>query len=119
MKITFCMSQIKNKPIPTWLINKLSEFDPEIYQVEYFPQRFEDSTHDLWRLHAKQGNYFLKVCSNTDSPFWQIMQQLFGVDLQRDIEHFNKTYRHISSLTSLQIPELINAESSISKVLIF
>ncbi len=108
------MSQTHNKKIPSWLIEKISkeiEVENLAENTEYIPQRFEDSTHDLWRLESKQGNYFLKVCSNTGSPFWQIMQQLFGVDLLQDIQHFEKLYGHISALSSLQISELIKAES--------
>jgi len=108
------MSQTHNKKIPSWLIEKISkeiEVENLVENTEYIPQRFEDSTHDLWRLESKQGTYFLKVCSNTDSPFWQIMQQLFGVDLLQGIQYFEKLYVHISTLTSLQIPELIKAES--------
>ena len=107
------MSQVQNKEIPSWLIDKLSKVDNDINAdcAEYIPQRFGDSTHDLWRFQSKQGNYFLKVCSNTNLPFWQIMQQFFGVDLQYDIQNFEKLYGHISTLTSLKIPELIKAES--------
>ncbi len=104
------MSQTHNKKIPLWLIETLPK-EIGVKHSEYIPQRFEDSTHDLWRLQSKQGNYFLKVCSNTNSPFWQIMKKLFGVNLQDDIQYFEKLYGHISSLTSLKIPVLIKAES--------
>ncbi len=105
------MSQGHTKPMPVWLTDKLSALDIGCYQAECKPQRFEDSTHDVWRLYSKQGRYFLKVCSNTHSPFWQIMQQLFGVNLQADIQYFDMLYRHIAKLTPLQIPKLIKAES--------
>ncbi|MEB8434135.1 phosphotransferase [Cocleimonas sp. KMM 6892] len=105
------MKQKDNKKIPAALIETLpNEIAAE--NAEFIPQRFADSTHDLWRLKSTQGNYFLKVCSNTESPFWQIMQQLFGVDLRNDIASFNTLYGHISSLSSLKIPELIQSQSS-------
>ncbi len=104
------MSQTRNKKIPSWLIESLPK-EIRAEKVAFIPQRFEDSTHDLWRLQSKQRNYFIKVCSNTESSFWQIMQQLFGVNLQQDIKHFETLYRHIAKLTSLQIPEIVKVES--------
>jgi len=116
--------------IPAWVTDRI----PDIQKASYLPQRFTDSTHELWQLQlarqlkttrqlktARQLKKahpefatqcaFLKVCTNTKSPFWQIMQQLFGLDLKKEIPAFSNLYQHIGSLTSLKIPELIQAAS--------
>ncbi len=95
--------------LPAWLIEKL----PNYSSATYIPQRFDDSTHELWRLegvaiHAKeQANCFLKMCNTTDSPFWHIMQDLFSVNLPDEIDNFHHLYPLIEASTPLQIPTLV------------
>ncbi len=106
------MSRLINKPslLAPGVIEKL----PSFQSVEYLPQRFDDSTHNLWRLKARQSNLFLKVCNNTGSPFWQVMRHLFAFDLSKEIESFSHLYQFITSATPLQIPTLITAESAVN-----
>ena len=95
--------------LPDWLIGRLPEYE----KVDSIPQAFSDSTHQLWRLGNSffdQKNHFLKVCSNTESPFWQIMQDLFGFDFRNEIADFSDTYTLIDKSCSLEIPKLIKAE---------
>jgi len=99
--------------LPNWLIDRLPEYE-KVYSV---PQTFCDSTHLLWRLQGPslddldQKNHFLKLCSNTESPFWQIMQRLFDFNLRTEITNFAHTYAFINKRCSFAIPELIKAET--------
>lgn len=52
----------------------------------------------------------LKICHqhNVDnSPIWQIMQQLFGVYLPRDLACFSQWQQHIEHSSQLLLPELV------------
>ena len=85
------------KIIPDWLESQL----PKYQKADSIAQAFSDSTHHLWRLHGLKNdsnNYFLKVCSNTETPFWQIMHQLFNFDLRAEIADFSDTYDFINKL---------------------
>ncbi len=99
-----------NKELPDWLIDHL----PNYHRADSIPQAFSDSTHQLWRLQNSgdtHKNHFLKVCSNTESPFWQVMHDLFDFDLSTEIANFSETYEFIDSACNLKIPELIKAET--------
>lgn len=98
------------KLIPEWLKGRLPEYE----KVDSIPQAFNDSTHQLWRLQGSSldnKNHILKVCSNNDSPFWQIMHGLFGLDLRNEIANFSDVYELLDKSTGLHIPELIKAET--------
>jgi hypothetical protein len=69
---------------------------------------FLDSTHALWRLETLDARtLFLKVVQNTSSPFWQIMQQVFALNLNQRLGDYHQLYRQVSELTPIQIPDLI------------
>ncbi|MEE9328151.1 MAG: hypothetical protein V3U71_12770 [Cocleimonas sp.] len=98
--------------IPQWVIKSI----PALKHSIYLPQRFKDSTHKLWQLALEDTaiepkKAFLKVCENTNTPFWLIMQQLFGLDLYKQIAHFDRHYQIISSMSALSVPDLIKAKS--------
>lgn len=98
-----------DKEIPNCLVDKLTTYE----KVEYVEQAFSDSTHHLWRLHksnSDQKNHFLKVCSNTRSPFWRIMYDLFDYELCNEITRFSDTYSFIDQICSLGVPKLIKVE---------
>jgi len=97
------------KPLPDCLLDQL----PEHEIIEEISQAFSDSTHRLWRLQhsgSDHTNQILKVCSKTQSPFWQIMHDLFDYDLKAEIPNFSKTYDVIEQACSLEIPQLITAD---------
>ena len=96
--------------LPNWVKDRLPEYE----KVDSIPQAFSDSTHHLWSLQGSSSdnrNHFLKVFSNTESPFWQIMRELFDFDLRSEIADFSDTYTFIDKSTHLDIPELIKAEA--------
>ncbi|MCK5905327.1 MAG: hypothetical protein KAG86_08585 [Gammaproteobacteria bacterium] len=99
---------MSKKNLPNWLLQELPSFN----QALFIPPLFEDSTHELWRLNSKQSNYFLKICNKTNSPFWQIMNDLFSFDLSKKIGEFHQLYPFVDNLTPLQIPTIIASESS-------
>ncbi len=69
---------------------------------------FLDSTHHLWRLETLDARtLFLKVVQNTSSPFWQIMQQVFALNLNQRLGDYHQLYQKVSELTPIQIPDLI------------
>jgi hypothetical protein len=83
---------------------------------------FADSTHALWRLETLDARtLFLKVVQNTSSPFWQIMQKLFGLNLGQQLGDYQLVYRQVSELTPLSAPTLLAcaAQSSQSPAYLF
>jgi len=104
------MQQMQKK-IPDWLIDRLSEYN----NIEYVESVFSDSTHKIWYLQASavdNKNHFLKLCSNTQSPFWSIMQDIFDFNLNIEISRFTKLYALINKFSSLAVPELLKNEVS-------
>ena len=106
------MIKIPEKKMSAWVVDKL----PAFHSAEYVPQRFSDSTHELWRLQLRQifegeSSAFLKICQNTDSPFWRIQDHLFGLDLPKEIGRFSQLYDSIHKLSPLKIPKLLKSES--------
>jgi len=102
------MQKSISKPLPPSLLDEL----PSFASAEYLPQKYGDSTHELWRLNNEQDNMFLKVCNNTGSQFWLVMQHLFGKDLHAEISGFRQLYRYIRENTLLEIPEIIDVKST-------
>jgi len=76
---------------------------------------FSDSTHRLWSLEtADQQSLFLKVVEKVDTPFWQVMQALFSVDLRTQLGEYIRVYQTVSALTPMLIPDLIDCASQTS-----
>jgi len=98
------------KSLPDSLLKQL----PAHESIEEISQSFSDSTHRVWHLqnpNIDKKNYYLKICDNTQSPFWQTMHDLFDFDLKTEIANFSKTYQFIGNVCSLEIPTLIRAEA--------
>ena len=98
------------KSLPDCLFDQL----PEHNNLQFIPKTFSDSTHDLWRLYnsdKSQTNYILKVCSNIQSSFWQIMSDLFDFDLVTEIPGFSITYDFIDKASSINLPQLLKSET--------
>ena len=99
-----------HESLPDWLVDSLVDYE----KIQSIPQAFSDSTHQLWCLQEStpdQSNHFLKVCCNTESPFWQIMLALFDFDLRTEIANFSCMYAFIAKTSCLEIPRLIKAET--------
>ena len=111
-------SPATKKPIPGWLTRRI----PCFKTATYYPPLFDDSTHELWLLTELEtgsntnlptpADGFLKVCTKVQSPFWQIMQHLFEVNLPEDIRYFKPLYHTVASISPLLVPQLLAAESA-------
>jgi aminoglycoside phosphotransferase (APT) family kinase protein len=83
---------------------------PALIHAEKLVPMFDDSTHELWRCETQQGALILKRCTRqqlNSSPFWQVMQPLFGLDLPSAFEHYPQLHASLERMTRLPIPELI------------
>jgi hypothetical protein len=90
----------------------------ECHTVTLLPRLFADSTHQAWScsygVDYAEINCVLKICSVEDvenSPFWQVMQQLFAFDFVANIGRYDTVYQQIKGVTPLKIPRLIAAGS--------
>jgi hypothetical protein len=83
---------------------------PALIHAEKMVPMFDDSTHELWRCETQQGSLILKRCSRqqlNSSPFWQVMQHLFELDLPSAFERYPQLHASLDNMTRLPIPELV------------
>jgi hypothetical protein len=83
---------------------------PALIHAEKLLPMFDDSTHELWRCETQQGALILKCCSRpqlNSSPFWQVMQRLFGLDLPSAFACYPQLHASLDKMTRLPIPELV------------
>lgn len=84
---------------------------PMLYQAERLPAMFEDSTHLLWHCDTSDGDMMLKVCQQPRierSGCWQLINNLFGRYLPRDLAHINDIQDKIEEQGLIQLPALIS-----------
>lgn len=95
-------------PLMEKINDLLASLPVRVAKAEPLACSFLDSTHALWRLETLDARtLFLKVVQNTSSPFWQIMQQVFALNLSQRLGDYHQLYRQVSELTPIQIPDLI------------
>ena len=86
-----------------------------IDDVVRVPQSFTDSTHALWSFQLNGEGCFLKLCNienNQLSQFWQLMKQLFSLDLPVVLDRYSEVYQQVAQLSGVKVPELIAAVSN-------
>lgn len=72
---------------------------------------FEDSTHQLWRCNTSDGPMMLKICQQPrleKSGCWQIIENLFGRYLPRDLANIDTIQSTIEQHGSIPLPELVS-----------
>jgi hypothetical protein len=85
----------------------LSRLPIQVDAVVRVASPFDDATHDVYQLQAKEGLFALKLLKNQPSPFWQGLASLFDVHLSQQISHAVEHYLCAANCFSLVIPRLI------------
>lgn len=78
------------------------------------PNKFEDSTHQLWHCQTNEGAMVLKVCNDATiarSSFWLGVNHLFGVDFPNSLGEINFTHDFLMQNVALKVPDLIAAKA--------
>jgi hypothetical protein len=84
---------------------------PTLHEAERLPAMFEDSTHQLWRCETSDGPMMLKICQQRmqdKSGCWQIIENLFGRYLPRDLANIDAIQSTIEQHGRIPLPELVS-----------
>lgn len=79
------------------------------------PNKFEDSTHELWLCQTDNGDMVLKVCNDatiSSSPFWLGVNHLFTADFPNSLGHIYLTHDFLAQHGGLNVPEFIAASAN-------
>ncbi|MBE0493805.1 MAG: hypothetical protein IBX48_05635 [Thiomicrospira sp.] len=81
---------------------------PKIISSHYQPSLYADSTHQLCHLQTEQGNKVLKRLNPNahQQAFWRNVQALFGLDLNKHLNHQAWCSTQLAGLTDLAIPQI-------------
>lgn len=83
---------------------------PELLYAQRLPAMFEDSTHQVWRCETSNGLMMLKICQQSmleTSGCWQVITQLFGRYLPRDMACIDDIQAIIEQHGEISLPELV------------
>lgn len=81
-------------------------------QPDALPNRFADSTHQLFHCRTVDGDMVLKVCnaaSIAQSAFWQGVNHLFAADFPGSLGNIHLTHHFLHQHGTLSVPECIAA----------
>lgn len=79
------------------------------------PNKFEDSTHQLFYCQTADGEMVLKICNSATiatSFFWQGTNLLFAADFPKSLGNMHVKYHFLASTGTLNIPELIASSAN-------
>jgi len=91
----------------------------KINNVEFLPGLYSDSSSQIWLLtfsnRFNESPFFecvLKSCDDNqavlNTPFWEVMNLLFGLSLKKAYQNASYCYPFISSLSQLKIPKVLD-----------
>lgn len=78
------------------------------------PNKFADSTHQLWHCQTSEGEMVLKVCNDATvatSSFWLGVNHLFAADFPNSLGEINLTHDFLIQNGALKVPYLIAAKA--------
>lgn len=83
-----------------------------IAQPTAIPNKFEDSTHQLFYCQTTDDGMVLKVCNVATiekSPFWRGANHLFAADFPNSLGDIHLTHHFLAKNGTLSVPEFIAA----------
>lgn len=83
-----------------------------IAKPEVIPQKFADSTHQLFDCQTVEGDMILKVCNAATiahSVFWLGANHLFGADFPNSLGEMQATRQLLAENGMLTLPEIVAA----------
>lgn len=85
-----------------------------IAQPNAIPNKFEDSTHQLFYCETADGPMVLKVCNKTTiekSHFWLGINHLFAADFPNSLGNIHSTHHFLEKNGALAVPKLVSASA--------
>jgi hypothetical protein len=86
-----------------------------IAQPSAIPNKFEDSTHQLFYCQTADGEMVLKVCNQTNigkSHFWLGANRLFAADFPNSLGTIHLTHNFLERNGALTVPDFVSASSN-------
>ncbi|WP_229007553.1 hypothetical protein [Methylophilus sp. Leaf408] len=86
-----------------------------IAQPSAIPNKFEDSTHQLFYCQTADGEMVLKVCNQTNigkSHFWLGANRLFAADFPKSLGNIHLTHNFLEKNGALTVPDFFSASSN-------
>jgi Ser/Thr protein kinase RdoA (MazF antagonist) len=81
---------------------------------ETIPNKFEDSTHQLFHCQTADGGMVLKVCNQATiqrSSFWSGANHLFAADFPNSLGEIHLTHDFLQKNGALSVPECVSASA--------
>jgi Ser/Thr protein kinase RdoA (MazF antagonist) len=81
---------------------------------ETIPNKFEDSTHQLFHCQTADGGMVLKVCNQATiqrSSFWSGANHLFAADFPNSLGDIHLTHHFLQNNGTLSVPECVSARA--------
>jgi hypothetical protein len=85
-----------------------------IAQASAIPNKFKDSTHQLFHCQTAKGEMVLKVCNLATiakSPFWLGANHLFAADFPNSLGTIHLTHDFLHKNGALVIPDFVSASA--------
>lgn len=79
------------------------------------PNKFEDSTHQLFYCSTADGEMVLKVCNQATiekSPFWSGANRLFAADFPNSLGNIDLTHDFLQQNGTLNVPDFVAASAN-------
>lgn len=86
-----------------------------IAQPKAIPNKFEDSTHQLFYCQTIDGPMVLKVCNEATiekSPFWLGANHLFAADFPKSLGNIRSTHHFLEKKGALAVPDFVSASAN-------
>jgi hypothetical protein len=83
-------------------------------QPETIPNKFEDSTHQLFHCQTADGAMVLKMCNQATiekSHFWSGANHLFAADFPNSLGDIHLTHDFLQKNGALSVPECVSASA--------
>lgn len=79
------------------------------------PNKFEDSTHQLFYCQTSNSEMVLKVCNQATiekSPFWSGANRLFAADFPNSLGNIDLTHDFLEQNGTLNVPDFVAASAN-------
>ncbi|MEZ0211000.1 MAG: hypothetical protein ACAH08_08600, partial [Methylophilus sp.] len=84
-------------------------------QPSAIPNKFEDSTHQLFYCQTADGEMVLKVCNQATirrSSFWSGANRLFAADFPNSLGNMYFTHHFLEQSGGLTVPDFVAASAN-------
>ena len=83
--------------------------DDKRIELLALPAKFTDSSCSVWVGELADSKIIIKIADgDIGSPFWQMLQNVFGFSIEQNFIHAKEVYTQISACSSLHIAKVLD-----------